>query len=292
MRVGVVIATIGRREMIAALMDLYQAQTVLPSAMVYSATDSSDLPPPDQLPPFAETVFGPKGLCAQRNRGLKQVIDRCDVIAFLDDDYLPSQRAIEGIGDFFSQNKDVAGINGRLLFDGVKSADISVADARAVLASYDSEAPEPVRITGSAVGLYGCNMAFRADHIRDLMFDENLPLYGWQEDIDFSVQAGLRGRTVRTNAFAGIHLGIKSSRLSGVRLGYSQVVNPFYLVRKGTMSAKYAAKIVFKNIIANSYKSLKPEPWIDRAGRLKGNAMGVLDVMRGRWDPKRILEME
>jgi hypothetical protein len=39
-------------------------------------------------------------------------------------------------------------------------------------------------------------------------------------------------------------------------------------------------------------RSLPPlETWVDRRGRLFGNALGFADLIRGRLDPKRILEL-
>ena len=69
-----------------------------------------------------------------------------------------------------------------------------------------------------------------------LRFDEGLPLYGWQEDIDFAARVARQGGALaRTDAFAGVHCGVKTARSRGLPIGYSQVANPLYLVRKGTM---------------------------------------------------------
>jgi len=35
-----------------------------------------------------------------------------------------------------------------------------------------------------------------------------------------------------------------------------------------------------------------PEPWVDRRGRVRGNLMAFRDLLRGRLDPRRILEIE
>src|SRR6202040_3955084 len=95
-------------------------------------------------------------------------------------------------------------------------------------------------------GTYGCNMAFRLKPIvsHNVVFDDNLPLYGWQEDIDFSRRVLPYGRIVRSKSLRGVHLGIKLGRTSGVRFGYSQIANPIYLTRKGTMSRKHARTII------------------------------------------------
>jgi len=38
-------------------------------------------------------------------------------------------------------------------------------------------------------------------------------------------------------------------------------------------------------------KSLRPEPWIDRPGRLRGNLIAIGDLLRGRLDPARIQDL-
>jgi hypothetical protein len=116
-------------------------------------------------------------------------------------------------------------------------------------------------------------MVYRASAIGSCRFDERLRLYGWQEDVDFAASLSSRGRIVKTFAFSGVHQAVKYGRTSGVRLGYSQVVNPLYLVR---------------NVLANHLKTFKPEPRIDRAGRMKGNWIAFRDLMLGRLMPERI----
>ena len=142
-------------------------------------------------------------------------------------------------------------------------------------------------------GAYGCNMSFRLEPVRrqGILFDENLPLYGWQEDIDFSMRVRPYGRIMNAAALRGVHLGIKLGRTSGVRFGYSQIANPIYLIRKGSMSWRHASKLMWRNIAANMGRSLFPEPWVDRKGRLKGNLLALIDMLRGRISPGRILQL-
>jgi hypothetical protein len=116
-----------------------------------------------------------------------------------------------------------------------------------------------------------------------------LPLYAWQEDVDFAARVRHRGRLVVTDAFYGVHQGVKGGRLAGVRLGYSQIVNPIYLIRKGTLSRAAGVKLIARNFLMNHTKAFYPEPWIDRGGRCKGNWLGIIDVIRRRDHPKRIL---
>ena len=135
-------------------------------------------------------------------------------------------------------------------------------------------------------------MAFRMSAIGNLRFDENLPLYGWQEDVDFAARASVHGRVVRTTAFAGVHRGVNKGRSPGKALGFSQIINPAYLVRKGTMRPKKALTLIVKNVLANHAKCLWPEPFIDRRGRLLGNWLGLLHLLQGKTDPKVILSFK
>ena len=126
-------------------------------------------------------------------------------------------------------------------------------------------------------------MAFRMSAVRNLRFDENLPLYGWQEDVDFAGQLLMKGRIVKTNAFSGVHRGVTRGRTPGVALGFSQIVNPIYLVNKGTMRRTKALKLMAKNLIANHLRSVRPEAFIDprraHAGQLaRAFAPGVREI--------------
>jgi len=134
-------------------------------------------------------------------------------------------------------------------------------------------------------------MSFRSSLIGDLRFDERLVLYGWQEDIDFTSQMRSRGRVVCVTSITGVHLGIKTGRVSGKRFGYSQVANAIYLIRKGTVPASFALPLMFRNITANLAKSLWPEPYVDRRGRLYGNALAILHIAMGRIEPEYILKI-
>src|ERR1700682_4636715 len=111
---------------------------------------------------------------------------------------------------------------------------------------------------------------------------------GWRENRDFGGALAKRGGSrIKSASACGVHMGVKSGRVAGDRLGYSQVVNPIYLLRKGTMSRGQVVSHLFGNISSNVARALSPEPFIDRRGRLRGNLRGLADVLRGRLEPDR-----
>ncbi|WP_428378250.1 glycosyltransferase family 2 protein [Lichenicoccus sp.] len=139
---------------------------------------------------------------------------------------------------------------------------------------------------------YGCNMALRLEPLirHRLRFDERLPLYAWFEDVDLTRRLGRHGRIVKLPSARGVHLGIKLGRTSGTRLGYSQVANPIYLARKGVYPWFRVLRDLSRHLLVNCVKSIRPERYIDRRGRLRGNARALRDLLRGRLRPERILD--
>jgi GT2 family glycosyltransferase len=287
-RVSVIIASLGRPDALGQLLDALAQQSKPADEIILSVTDPRDVPEGLTDRPGLKICFGPKGLCAQRNTGLANRDPRSDLVIFCDDDFVPSRFYVGRVRAFFAANADVAGVTGRLLADGINGPGISFEEARAMLAGHEALAQPPLMPKRDFFGLYGCNMAFRCAAIGEIRFDERLPLYGWQEDIDFSAQVGRNGRLVSCHGFAGVHCGIKKGRAPGVRLGYSQIINPAYLAHKGTMPAPYAARIALRNFLSNHWRALWPEPWADRAGRAYGNWLGLFDLLRGRLTPERM----
>jgi GT2 family glycosyltransferase len=134
-------------------------------------------------------------------------------------------------------------------------------------------------------------MSMRSRLIGQLRFDERLVLYGWQEDIDFTSQLRRHGRIVQLSTAIGVHLGLKAGRVSGVRFGYSQIANPVYLIKKGTVPAIFALRLIGRNVTANFLRSFWSEPYVDRRGRLKGNLLAAYHLMQGRIEPEYILKI-
>lgn len=274
--VAVVIASLGRPELIRQMCNLMARQTRQPDILMFSVVSETDIPADFVAGAGCEVVMGPKSLTKQRNTALNALGDKYDVIVFYDDDFVPATGSIAAIEKFFRSHPDVAGASGIVVADGINTAGISFEEASAILEKFEARNFAPNCVVMPLDGLYGCNMAYRSAAIGETRFDERLPLYGWQEDIDFAASLRNRGRIVRTLAFAGVHQGVKHGRTSGVKLGYSQIINPSYLVAKGTMRPRFAMRLMLGNFAANHARFFKPEPWIDRAGRMKGNWIGQI----------------
>jgi GT2 family glycosyltransferase len=289
MRVAVIMASLGRPRELAHVLEDLRRQTLQPAVVVLSLEKIEDAPA--DLPGDVEVILGPRGLCAQRNRGLDAVAGRCDVVMFYDDDYAPSRHALEGAARTFADHPDVVGATGLVLADGVGSGGMEYDEARRIVDAHDALASPPTPTLSDCSVAYGCNMAFRASAVVDLRFDEQLPLYGWQEDVDFAGRILQRGRMVVTNAFAGVHCGVTRGRMPGRRLGFSQIVNPVYLMRKGSMRRSHAITLLLKNMAMNHAKAIAPEPYIDRRGRMIGNWLGLAHLLSGRADPMRVLRL-
>jgi glycosyltransferase involved in cell wall biosynthesis len=286
-RLAVGIASVGRPRLLSAVVDELMRQTRTADRIVICAPAAEDFGGVAATPPV-KVIVGPRGLTRQRNAILEHV-DDCDVLQFFDDDFIPEPGYLAEIERGFTAWPDIVMATGSVVADGIIGPGLDIEEARRLLAKA-APAAGPVEAVPNG---YGCNMAVRLSAVRasQCRFDERLPLYGWLEDVDFSRQLARTGRIVRLSAAQGVHLGIKQGRQSGVRLGYSQVANPIYLSRKGTFPWRRALRIMSRNIAMNLARALMPEPYVDRAGRVVGNFTAMRDLVAGRLDPQRILEL-
>jgi GT2 family glycosyltransferase len=287
--VAVIIATTGRPRTSRLTLDRLGRQTLPPDRILVVAVTENDISELDQLSIKVDAHLGPRGLPHQRNFGLDVLGNSCDLVVFFDDDYLAADDYIENMERLFRSNEDLVGATGHVIADGANGPGFTFEEAEALLATHATQAEPGIR-SAPRRGLYGCNMSYRVEAIGDMRFDEALPLYGWQEDVDFSYRMGKRGRLLHCDAMAGVHMGEKAGRTSGRRTGYSQIANPLYLLKKKTIPEDLAWRLMYHNVLSNLWRYVFPEPYIDRRGRLWGNAEAMWDVLTGRIHPGRILE--
>jgi hypothetical protein len=290
---AIIISTRGRPDIVNALVGQLAEQSRPPEHVFVIASSAEDIAGLNQNQDGLTVQIGRPGSSLQRNDGLALAGSRFSYIVFFDDDFVPSRFWLERMSKVFESRPDIAGLTGTLLADGTTTAGIRLDDARSMVRLRDSNSTDNGILQEDLAygGNMGCNMAFRYSALRNVTFDERLPLYAWLEDHDFRGQVERHGRVVGADALWGVHLGHKQGRVRGVILGYSQIANAVYLAKKGTVPKPYLAKLVGKNLLINAVRSLRPEPFVDRRGRLLGNVVAIADLVRGRIAPERALEL-
>jgi GT2 family glycosyltransferase len=288
-RIAVGIPTVGRAAVLCETLREFAHQTRQPDTIFICGAKQSDLEGVGAVSPDVVQLLSEAGLPRQRNAILAAAAD-ADVVVFFDDDFLPHPQYLAEIESCMAGQSEVVVATGLVLADGIKGPGLSVEEGQAILGQANRGEP---KIIASFSG-YGCNMAIRMAPVNahKIRFDERLPLYGWQEDVDFSRRLSVFGTVVCVTGAQGVHLGVKSGRNTGLRLGYSQVANPLYLSRKRQgYPLRRALSHIAKNMAMNVIRSFRPEAYVDRRGRLRGNFLAIRDLVTGHMVPERILEL-
>lgn len=292
MNIAVGIATRGRPKILAETLAELAHQTRAPDRVFVCHVDESDVADLPQRFPDVLFLRAKAGLPRQRNAILDAATE-ADVVLFLDDDFLPAPAWLAVLEQVMAAHADCVVATGTVIADGAKGPGIAPDQARALLAA-DTPPADPLAVVPHFNG-YGCNMAFRMAPVRanSIRVDEALPAYAWYEDIDVTrrLAAASGGSILRLAGARGVHLGVKSARTPGLKLGYSQVVNPIYLMRKGSFPANHAIPSAARHCLINLLRAPFPEPEVDRWGRFRGNMLGLFELLTGRGRPDRILDL-
>lgn len=285
-RVAVGIPTVGRAGILRETLRELTRQKRRPDAVIICGTSAADVDGVEQAYPGARVLLSEPGLPRQRN--VIMAATDADILVFFDDDFLPDAAYLDVVERHLTNDPRIVIATGTVLADGICGPGLTVSAGQDILA-------QPAAVADAICPVfsgYGCNMVVRrtsavAHHV---WFDERLPLYGWQEDVDFSRRLASWGDVVKIEAACGVHLGVKQGRGSGVRLGYSQVANPLYLSHKhsGYPYCRALSHIAC-NVAMNMFRACWPETHIDRIGRLHGNVLALFDLLAGRMVPERIL---
>ena len=290
-RVGVLVASRGRPASLAALLASLRSQHVRADQVVVVVTEPSDLP--SNLDSSSTVAYSRPGSAIQRNVGLDILDNETDLVVILDDDVLLDPQYIAIMRDAFASNESLVGATGYVLRDGAaEKQEISVVDANAML---QSNAIRAGKTCLTNVGqLFGCNMVVRYRPGAATRFDESMPLYAWLEDVDFSVRLGRLGLLAHVWDAKCVHRGaLSGGRVAHVRMGYTQVANPVYLRRKGTLPGGRAAYIekLARTVPVNLTLALSPHQGRWRRLRLKGNLLAYGDWATGNLRPSGVLSV-
>ena len=291
LKIAIAIATAGRREILSETIQFLARQTRPADELLICPAKAVDLDPACLVgfPSPFKVLSGPVGASAQRNVIINE--STSDVMVFFDDDFLPADNFLAEVEKLFVENPKFVIVTGNVLADGAPGAGFSHEEGCKLLSELQSSTRS--NAISTIFNGYGCNMAVRLSILKStgIRFDERLPRYSWLEDVDFSRQFASFGEIVKADSLEGVHLGTKKAgRSPGKSLGYSQIANRVYIMRKGNMSRRQAFEGCMRNVAANLRGSLNPEPWVDRRGRLYGNYLAVVDWLTGKIDPEKILK--
>lgn len=283
------IPTVGRAAVLREILIGIAAQTRKPDAVFVCGSKPADVAGLESLPGVTVFLAPQPGLPRQRN-ALIAAAPKADVMLFLDDDFVMATDYLAEIERAMTEYPNIVVATGHVAADGIGGAGLSVLEAAEAIRAAGSQA----RRINPVFSGYGCNMAVRLAPMRhySIAFDERLPLYGWQEDVDLSRRLGQHGQVAKVGSAVGAHLGVKLGRNSGLRLGYSQVANPLYLAgKRAGYPLSRALEHIGRNLAMNLLHAPRPEPYVDRRGRLRGNMLALRDLLRNRLTPERVLEL-
>jgi GT2 family glycosyltransferase len=289
-RISVIIPSCGRPQVLEDTIASVFEQTVAPTEVILSVVSTADVTAATASAPSVRVVYGPRGLTVQRNTAIQRMDATSEFVLFLDDDVELVPSYIENSLNVFEARQDVVVVTGHFLAENVTRG-----EARRIVASACDDSSGLVgREIVEARSAFGGNMCIRAWLAREVSFDEQLPLYGWLEDLDWSARAARHGRIVWSRSSAMVHLHVSSGRISPKQFGYAQVVNPYYLWKKqsirslGQVITGYWMRSLPRNIVSCMIGSNRA----GRFGRLHGNALAVCDLLQGKITPMRVVELE
>jgi glycosyltransferase involved in cell wall biosynthesis len=287
----VVVCSASRPDVLSETIESLLAQSLRPHEIIVSVFNLAHVPAKIRADSAIRVVVSNRqALSAQRNAAVKEV--RTPYTLFLDDDIEIAPNFIESMESLLDQVEDAVVATGFVVVDGVRGdTGVDRTSARAAVLNYVREHEDRDCKKG-----YGCNLFVRTRVFDQVLFDENLPLYGWLEDLDFSTNCLRYGRIISNAGTCVAHLGTPIGRISGLKFGYSQIVNPFYLWRKN--GTPRLTNVVFAHwlvpVARNLFRTLMRIHGLrsDRTGRFKGNMTGFRHLLAGKVDPSYILQLQ
>jgi GT2 family glycosyltransferase len=291
-RLVVAIAAANRPGILAETVRGLALQDRLPDLLILSLgalDDIGDLVP-ERLPFPVDILVGTKGAAVQRNR-IFELLRPGDIALLIDDDFLMAPDFLERMQAVFARDPGIVLATGMVLAKRIRKRGFDHRQGRALLAERALLPPED-SVSDVFAGRHS-NMALRASVVlqRRVRFDEGLPLHGWLDNVDFSRRLAPFGKLVRVGAMRGVRLGGGTARASGVVFGYSQIANPVYLVRKGSIGRRFAAGLMLRDFAENLLGVVARAPRADFRGRVRGNVLAFVDMIRGRASPGRIVDL-
>jgi len=284
-RHAVIIPSLGRPQVLMETVKNVLRQEPLPDEILVVITQESDASPELKELPKVRVIIGRKGLTLQRNDGIKKLSPEIQYVTFFDDDMELHKHYLKQIRTFLNAHDEVVLACGKLLANGGLDRN----EAKSLV--QESEQQPLADSWTYREWAYGCNMSVRRSVLSSTGFDERLRLYAWLEDSDFCMACKEHGKIAKLDAAVGVHLMVSSGRVSGVRMGYSQLVNSYYIHKKWKRSMWGCFRGLWMPALVANLLKWPFDRQVDRLGRLRGNLQAIWDLARGKCEPERIEKM-
>lgn len=180
-------------------------------------------------------------LTEARNLGMKSLGPDIRYVAYLDDDIVFQEGALEAMEAFWSSAApDVGGAGFNITNEATKRWGnvlkwpflLDHKKSGAVLRSGFHSSYCPAATTHEVQWLYGGATSWRRAVLEQFKFDEWYEGYGYMEDVDFSYRVSGAYRLVVVAPAHIQHLHAPGDRVNDVRFGKMQIINRYNLVRK------------------------------------------------------------
>src|ERR1700753_2217412 len=117
MKIGIVVASLGRAKILAEFLAMVKRQSRLPDHVVLSVVSAQDLPELGEYGFPVQVLFGSAGSCGQRHRGIDFLQQNTEIMLFLDDDFWMCPRYLETLSQI-SSDGGIACATGYVVADG------------------------------------------------------------------------------------------------------------------------------------------------------------------------------
>ena len=290
--ISVVIVSKGRAAVLAETLESLSHQTLKPDRIVLVVPHAADLPD-NFWNDNVQTVVGPLGASLQRNEGIAVIPLSVGYVAFFDDDMELKDDYLASAVAFLEANPTVVGISGAVLGNG----NVTREEGRRRIAAYQPKRDFRVKFQSEGSGhlLHGCNMVIRRGVLQYEQFDEELPLYSYNEDYDLSLRLEAYGRVGRFSECISVHLETPTGRVREDMRGYSLVANNYYFLTNKTTHLptplawiRFWIVCVARPLLICVASIVRRDSSHDFHARLKGILLAVKDIFTGKSHPGRI----
>lgn len=224
--------------------------------------------------------------CIQRNIGFNFLKDH-EFIMFLDDDNIFYPDAFSKMQQFLNNNNEFAGVAfNQIYYDkknilekikrniffsnfgiyNYKNGEFSKSGWQSKFINFNEDTIVQWLPTRAVI--------YKSNLIKNIRFDENFGIYGYLEDLDFSLELKKRGNLMVCSRAKYTH--DQTIIRSGFAFGKKEIKNRYYIVKKHNLSKTLffltsflRAILTFKNFIFGDLNSGK---------RLLGNLVGLINL--------------